>query len=145
MTAGVQAAAVERLGHVELDVLRKPAVLAVARGEGGGGGGGGGGSGGGVGGSGSDANEVDGARVGAECSGGTGGDARTGSCVLNLGLDSYDEAARLEAEALFQERNVLPAGQSALTTTADLPTLAQRPSDPVGEHSRRNRVLYYYR
>ena len=111
----------------------------------GGGGGGGGGSGGGVGGSGSDANEVDGARVGAECSGGTGGDARTGSCVLNLGLDSYDEATRLEAEALFQERNVLPAGQSALTTTADLPTLAQRPSDPVGEHSRRNRVLYYYR
>ena len=111
----------------------------------GGGGGGGGGSGGGVGGSGSDANEVDGARVGAECSGGTGGDARTGSCVLNLGLDSYDEATRLEAEALFQERNVLPAGQSALTSTAGLSTLAQRPSDPVGEHSRRNRVLYYYR
>jgi hypothetical protein len=102
-----------------------------------------GGSGGGR--SGSDANEVDGARGGADCTGGTGGDARTGSCVLNLGLDSYDEATRLEAEALFHERNVPPAGQSALITTAELSTLAQRPSDPVGEHSRRNRVLYYYR
>lgn len=101
--------------------------------------------GGGGGRSGSDANKVDGARGGADCSGDTGGDARTGSCVLNLGLDSYDEATRLEAEALFHERNVPPAGQSALITTAELSTLAQRPSDPVGEHSRRNRVLYYYR
>lgn len=42
-------------------------------------------------------------------------------------LDSYDEATRLEAEALFGS------------------TRRRRPSDPLGEESRRARVLYFYR
>ena len=44
-----------------------------------------------------------------------------------LDLDGYDEQTRLEADALLGS-----------------PT-RRRPSDPLGEASRRNRVLYHYR
>ena len=45
-----------------------------------------------------------------------------------LDLDGYDEATRLEADALLG-----PARPRA------------RPSDPVGEQYRRNRIAYHYR
>lgn len=44
-----------------------------------------------------------------------------------LNLDGYDEATRLDADALL--------GSS----------VPRRPSDPLGEESRRGRVMYYYR
>ena len=46
---------------------------------------------------------------------------------MGLDLDGYDEATRLEADALL--------GSGVL----------RRPSDPLGEASRRGRVMYYYR
>ena len=56
-------------------------------------------------------------------SGGHGG----GVVGAALNLDGYDEATRLEADAL------LGSG------------VPRRPSDPLGEASRRGRVMYYYR
>ena len=43
------------------------------------------------------------------------------------GLDAYDEATRMDADALFGTGR------------------RERPSDPIGEESRRARVQYYYR
>ena len=45
-----------------------------------------------------------------------------------LELDEYDEATRLEADALLGS-----------------PRQQHRPSDPIGEDSRRARIMYHYR
>ena len=62
----------------------------------------------------------------AECGGSAGG-SLSGSLSSSLDLDGFDEATRLEADALLGEG------------------VPRRPSDPLGEASRRSRVLYYYR
>ena len=58
-------------------------------------------------------------------SGSSGSSSHESAGALNL--DGYDEATRLEADAL------LGSGVS------------RRPSDPIGDQSRRGRVMYYYR
>ena len=61
--------------------------------------------------------------------GGVGGQAQPRAITdTGLDLDGYDEATRLEAEAVL-----------------GCPGVPRRPSDPLGEESRRSRVQYYYR
>jgi len=75
-------------------------------------------------------------------------EASMGSC-----LHKYDEATKLDAEALFgaqhgaHTESSYTAAYTSPTHLATLgpPALVKRPSDPVGESSRRNRVAYYYR
>ena len=52
-------------------------------------------------------------------------------------LDQYDEATRLEAEMLFQTRRDRRPSEELLGE--------RRPSDPIGEGARRDRVLCAYR
>ena len=73
---------------------------------------------------------------------------------VGSGLAGYDEATHLDAEALFGPTASVPSvvpsavrasAQHAAQQAPGPPALTRRPSDPVGEQSRRSRVLYHYR